>query len=396
MSHPGDFDADGPLTGIRVIDFTMAFAGPLATMLLADMGADVIKIEDISRPESLEMMRISLNRNKRSVSANLKTPEGLQVARDLIATGQVVVSSFRPGVMAGFGLGADDLLAARPDLIWASLSGYGETGPQAHRRSMDKIVQAESGLMSIGRMIDQVALVDCTAGTTLAAGILGALFRRERTGRGGRVYGRLLDAGLLLQMTSIASFSVFGSTDGTAVAGYPVADLFETADGAVFIAAYYDWHWRAFCKVVGIEDLAEDPRFVTREQRTLPENADVLRPMLREIIGRWGRDDLVAALDQAGVMVTAIRSYPEIFADPQVVLNQTFIDAPYRDGLVKLVRPPFTIDDRPTRFIRSSPDIGDDTVEVLTEIGYAPDRISGLLGRQVVYDSGAHAPGLPA
>ena len=308
MAQPGDFDADGPLTGIRVIDFTMALAGPLSTMLLADLGADVIKVEDISRPESLEMMRLSLNRNKRSVSANLKTPEGLQVARDLIATGQVVVSSFRPGVMAGFGLSADDLLADRPDLVYASLSGYGETGPQAHRRSMDKIVQAESGLMSIGRMIDQVALVDCTAGTTLAAAIVAALFRRERTGRGGRVYGRLLDAGLLLQATSIASFSVFGSTDGTAVAGYPVADLFETADGAVFIAAYYDWHWRAFCKVIGIEHLAEDPRFVTREQRTLPENADVLRPMLREDHRRVAARRPRRRARPSGVMVTAIRA----------------------------------------------------------------------------------------
>ncbi|HMH91518.1 MAG TPA: CaiB/BaiF CoA-transferase family protein [Streptosporangiaceae bacterium] len=393
MSHPDDLDSDGPLTGIRVIDFTMAFAGPLSTMLLADMGADVIKIEDVSRPESLEMMRISLNRNKRSVSVNLKTPAGLQVARDLIATAQVVVSSFRPGVMAGFGLGADDLLGERPDLIYASLSGYGETGPQAHRRSMDKIVQAESGLMSIGSMIDQVALVDCTAGTTLASAIVAALFRRERTGRGGRVSGRLLDAGLLLQMPSIASFSVSGSTDGTAVAGYPVADLFDTADGAVFIAAYYDWHWRALCEVLGLQDLAEDPRFVTREQRTLPENASVLRPLLREIVGSWRRDQLVAALDKAGVMVTAIRRYPEIFADPQVLLNETFIDAPYRDGTVKLVRPPFTFDDRPTRFVRPTPEIGDDTIAVLGEIGYEQERIAGLLGEHVVYDSGGH--GIP-
>jgi crotonobetainyl-CoA:carnitine CoA-transferase CaiB-like acyl-CoA transferase len=391
MSHPEEFADEGPLSGVRVIDFTMAFAGPLSTMMLADMGADVIKIEDVSRPESLEMMRISLNRNKRSVSVNLKTPEGLQVARDLIATAQVVVSSFRPGVMAGFGLGADDLLAERPDLVYASLSGYGETGPSAHRRSMDKIVQAESGLMSIGAMVDQVALVDCTAGTTLSSAIVAALYRRERTGRGGRVEGRLLDAGLLLQMPSIASFSVWGSTDGTAVAGYPVANLFETADGAVFIAAYYDWHWKAFCDVVGIQHLAEDPRFVTREQRTLPENANVLRPMLRELIAQWKRDELVAALDKAGVMVTAIRTYPEIFVDPQVELNQTFIDAPYGDGTVKLVRPPFTIDERPTRFVRPSPEIGDDTVDVLTEIGYDQDRISGLLNAKVLYDTSVSA-----
>ena len=151
--------AGGPLRGIRVIDFTMATAGPLATMLLA-VGADVIKVENTARPESLEMMRVSMNRNKRCVALDSRPPEGAQATRDLIATAQVLVSSFRPGVMAKIGLGADDLLPDRPDLVYASLSGYGETGRAARRRSMDKIVQAYSGIMAAGGMIDHIALVD--------------------------------------------------------------------------------------------------------------------------------------------------------------------------------------------------------------------------------------------
>jgi len=217
-----DEPAVGPLHGIRVIDFTMATAGPLATMLLADLGADVIKVENLERPESLEMMRVSMNRNKRSVALDLKTPGGAEAARDLIAAAQVVVSSFRPGVMAKFGLGADDLLPGRPDLIYASLSGYGESGPASQRRSMDKIVQADSGMMAAGGMVDHIALVDMTAGSNLAVAILGAVLRRERTGRGGQVNARLFDAALLLQAPDIAGYSLFGAASrDTAVAGYP-------------------------------------------------------------------------------------------------------------------------------------------------------------------------------
>jgi crotonobetainyl-CoA:carnitine CoA-transferase CaiB-like acyl-CoA transferase len=379
-----DATTDDPLVGIRVIDFTMALAGPLATMLLADLGADVIKVEDASRPESLEMMRVALNRNKRSVLVDLKSPEGHDLALALVETAQVVVSSFRPGVMDSLGLGAEALMKNRPDLIWAALSGYGETGPSAHRRSMDKIVQAEGGLMSIGPMIDQVAPVDCMAGMGLANSIVAALLRRERTGHGARVSARLFDAGLLLQAPTIAAYSVDGTVTGNSVAGYPVADLFETSDGAVFIAAYYDWHWRSLCGALGLEELAEDPRFVTRELRTEPANAEILRPILRSAIADLTRNELLAALDSAGVMACAIRGYGEIFEDPQVRLNSTFIDSPYRDSSVKLVRPPFTLDNVPTPFVRPCPEVGQHTVEVLGEIGVSAAKIDKLLEAGVV------------
>lgn len=371
----------GPLAGIRVIDFTMAFAGPLSTMFLADMGADVIKVESADRPESLEMMRVALNRNKRSVALDLKTADGVQAARDLIATAQVVVSSFRPGVMDSFGLGAEDLLADRPDLVYATMSGYGEKGPSAHRRSMDKIAQAESGLMNIGEMVDHVALVDCVAGTSLASAIAGALVRRERTGIGGRVSGRLLDAALLLQADSIASFSATGSVEGTSIVGYPVANQFQTSDGPIFIAAYYDWHWQSLCAVLGLTDLGADERFATREGRSQPDNATIVRTVLAAAIGTWKREDLSAELEGAGVMATLVRGYTEVFEDPQVIENQTFIDAPHGPSSVKLVRPPFSFDGKPTSYYRAVPDVGADAAEVFAELGYSDARIDALKGR---------------
>ena len=376
-----DEPAVGPLHGIRVIDFTMATAGPLATMLLADLGADVIKVENLERPESLEMMRVSMNRNKRSVALDLKTPGGAEAARDLIAAAQVVVSSFRPGVMARFGLGADDLLPGRPDLIYASLSGYGESGPASQRRSMDKIVQADSGMMAAGGMVDHIALVDMTAGSNLAVAILGAVLRRERTGRGGQVNARLFDAALLLQAPDIAGYSLFGAASrDTAVAGYPGADQFPTSDGAVFIAAYYDWHWQALCRVLTLQDFIDDPRFRTREGRTQPANAAVLRAGLREATERWTSAELIAALEQAGVMVTTVRDYQEVLADPQAALNGSFVDIPYRESTVTVVRPPFDYDGQPLPVRLPSPEVGADTMEIFRQLGYTQDKIDKLAG----------------
>jgi crotonobetainyl-CoA:carnitine CoA-transferase CaiB-like acyl-CoA transferase len=369
----------GPLRGTRIIDLTMATAGPLATMLLADLGADVIKIENADRPESLQMMRVSLNRNKRSVALDLKSAPGQRAARDLIATAQVVVSSFRPGVMERMGLGADDLLPDRPDLVYAALSGYGEVGPSAHRRSMDKIVQADSGMMAAGGMVDHIALVDMMAGSNLAVAILGAVLERERTGRGGRISARLFDAALLLQAPDIAGFSLLGAASrDTAVAGYPAADQFPTRDGPVFIGAYYDWHWRALCRVLGLDELAEDPRFLTRELRTEPQHAALIRSALREATERRTRSELITALEDAGVMVTMVRDYAEVLADPQVALNQSLVEVPYGDTAVTLVRPPFDYDGQPVPVRRSSPDVGEDTHEVLGEIGYSPEQIELL------------------
>lgn len=374
-------EARGPLAGVRVIDFTMALAGPLCTMVLGDLGADVIKVEDASRPESLEWMRQAVNRNKRSVVIDLKAPEGLGLAKALIASAQVVVSSFRPGVMDKLGLGADELLRERPDLVYASFSGFGESGPGAHRRGMDTLAQVESGMAVLGGVISHVPLIDITAGMGFAQAVIAALFKRERTGAGSRVEGRLFDAGLLLQAPTIAEYSATGSI-ASAAAKYPVAGLFAAKDGEVLIAAYYDWHWKALCDVIGLSAYADVPRFATRAART--ENAAELRPMLEEAVAKWSREDLTEALDGAGVMVASLRTYDEVFADPQVAYNEVFIESPLGEGSVKLVRPPYTIGGQPTTFAAPPPETGEHTMTVLRSLGVDDDELKRLLEAGVI------------
>jgi crotonobetainyl-CoA:carnitine CoA-transferase CaiB-like acyl-CoA transferase len=366
-------DIEAPLQGIRIIDFTFALAGPLSTMLLADLGADVIKIEDVRRPESLVAMRRAYNRNKRSVALDLKSPAGYRAACRLIRGAQAVVSSFRPGVMESLGLGADALLAEQPDLVYASFSGFGETGPHSKRRGMDALAQAEAGLTSLGPVISHVTPVDMTAGISFSHGILAALLRRERTGLGGRVEGRLVDAGVLLASTVIAEYSATGAVAGETAERYPVAGLFETADGEVLLAAYYDWHWQALCRVLGVEHLTIDPRFVDREARTV--NGATLRPILEQEVARWRRADLTAALDEAGVMVAASKNLDDVFSDRQIIHNQTLADCELPDGTaLKVVRAPYTLDRRPSE-VRRPPGMGEHTAQVLAEIGYSAQEI---------------------
>jgi formyl-CoA transferase/CoA:oxalate CoA-transferase len=322
-----------------------------------------------------------VNRNKRSVVIDLKAPDGLALAKALIASAQVVVSSFRPGVMEKLGLGADELLRERPDLVCASFSGFGETGPGAHRRGMDTLAQVESGMAVLGGVIAHVPLIDITAGMGLAQAVIAALFKRERTGMGSKVEGRLFDAGLLLQAPTIAEYSATGSIASAAVK-YPVAGLFSASDGEVLIAAYYDWHWKSLCEVIGLSHLVDEPRFASRAART--ENAADLRPMLDEAIAKWARTDLIGALDEAGVMVASLRSYDEVFEDPQVAHNQVFIESPIGEGTVKLVRPPYTIDGRPTRFAAPPPETGEHTIDVFRSLGVDDDELERLLKDRVI------------
>ena len=379
-------DDDLPLNGIKVADFTAALAGPLATMCLGDLGADVLKIEDADNGEMARQTApwifVAFNRNKRSIGLNLRDDEGRAIARRIALDADVVASSFRPGVMASFGLGADELMAAKPSLIYARLAGYAEEGPKAHRRGMDLTIRAESGLIASGNLkTPGIALVDYTAGMTLAQAILAAIIRRDRTGRGSVIDSRLLDAGVFLQSVPIAELSATGAVAEGMLS--PTAGVFQTSDGELVVAVYYDRDFERLCEAIGSPELAADPRFTTRPERMA--HADVLGPLVRAALVSKSRAEWIEIFDRVGVMVGSVLSTNELFEDPQLVYNQVFEEVPAGGGpSTRLVRLPYSLDERPLPINTPSPALNGDGAAVLHGLGYTDDDIAGLAKRGVI------------
>ncbi|HEY6512260.1 MAG TPA: CoA transferase, partial [Burkholderiaceae bacterium] len=274
------------LDGLTVIDFTQIGAGPTCTMLLADMGARVIKVEspdgELGRglgPGWIgddSAMYHAFNRNKLGIALNLKSPDAVAVARRLIAGADIVVESMRPGVMQRLGLGFDDLEKDHPALIYCSISAYGQAGPYADRAGVDGIVQADSGLMSLIGVDGaepckvQAPIVDVMTGYVAAMAVLARLAQRSRDGRGGRLDVNLLNCALALQQSSITSYFADGQLPLRAGSAAPYSapnQAFQTRDGWVMIAAYMPERWTKLCDLLGVAQLATDPRFATSPQR---------------------------------------------------------------------------------------------------------------------------------
>lgn len=382
---------DLPLAGVRVIDLTAALAGPLGTMILADLGADVVKLEP---PDTGEMARdlvpstfVALNRNKSSVAVDLKSEAGRELARALIGTADVVASSFRPGVMADLGLGAEDLRRDHPGLIWASLSAFGEDGPRSARRGMDLTVRAESGLIDgEGNGVGGIALVDYTTGMAFAQAMLAALVRKRTSGQGAVIECRLLDAGVFLQASALAAMEGDGSDQapdsqpGTPV---PTAGVFPVADGSMVVAVFNDRDWVNLCRVLGREDLLTDPRFAERSARL--DHGDELRPLLGKALSTRTRQEWADLFDKVSIMVGAIQTRAELLSDTQIEHNGTLFRPPAgSEPAGILVRLPFSIDGEALPIRRLAPLAGQDSVRILTEAGYDQDRVRGYLADGVI------------
>ena len=377
---------DLPLTGIKVADFTAALAGPLATMCLGDLGADVLKIEDAENGEMARLTApwifVAFNRNKRSLGLNLREEEGREIARQIALDADVVASSFRPGVMASFGLGAAELMEAKPSLIYARLAGYAEEGPKAHRRGMDLTIRAESGLIASGNLkTPGIALVDYAAGMMLAQAIMAAIIRRDRTGRGSVIDSRLLDTGVFLQSVPIAELSATGAI--AEVMSSPTAGVFQTSDGEIVIAVYYDRDFERLCEAIGSPELAADPRFGTRPDRQA--HAEVLGPLVRAALVTKTRAEWIELFDRVGVMVGSVLSMNELFEDPQLAYNQSFEDVPAGGGpSTRLVRLPYSFDGRPLPIVSPSPALNAHGAEVLRGLGRTDAEIASLAERGIV------------
>ena len=373
-----------PLAGIRILDFTQVMMGPCATQALADFGADVIKIErpgagDLSRnffgepsePAMNNAVFASLNRNKRSVEIDTKTPAGRQMVLEMVRGADVVVDNFRAGVMDRLGFGYEALSRINPRIICASGTGYGETGPYAHKGGQDVLAQAMSGVMekvqdpSIPKSIYPTTLCDYTAGMHLAQGIMAALLAREKTGRGQKVSVSLYDSMLAMQMQEAAQWNAHGEVLNWAA--MPLTGVFDTTDGAVcVVGAFKSNPLRDICAALEIENL--EPQYPTLAHQRAAK--PFLQQTFRERIATNTTAHWIERLEAQDLLCAPVRSLGEALADPQTAINGMLveIDHPFL-GRIKLIGNPVHLSEAPVTIRHLPPKLGEHTDEVIRELG---------------------------
>lgn len=390
-SPPESAPPDLPLAGVRVIDFTRVLTGPYCTMLLGDLGADVIKVEppqgDDTRAWGPPYQRredarestyyLSVNRNKRSVVLDLKAAADLEAARALISGADVLVENYRPGTLDRLGLGWEVLHAEVPRLIYAAISGFGQQGPYRDRAGYDVIAQGMGGLMSYngeeGRPPVRVgvAVADVFAGALITQGILAALYARERTGRGRRVDVNLLEGVISLGTSQISRYLGGGQIPGPQGNDHPSIvpyGTFPCADGRVNVAAGNDSLWRRFCAALELDALGDNPRYATNEGRVHAREA--LNAELYPALMRFTRAEILRRLDAAGVPCGPVYNVAEVFEDPHVVDQGLAVTVPHASlGETTVTAPPWSFGGVRPPVRRAPPTLGQHTAEVLAELG---------------------------
>jgi crotonobetainyl-CoA:carnitine CoA-transferase CaiB-like acyl-CoA transferase len=400
-----------PLEGIRVLDLTRALAGPYCTMMLGDLGADVIKVERPGRGDDSRgwgppfvgepygpypgesAYFIAANRNKRSITVNLKQPQGQEIVRRLAAVSDVLVENFRTGVLDKMGLGYADLHAMNPSLVHCSISGYGRTGPYAERPGYDFIIQAEGGMMGIIGPEEGppyrvgVPIVDITSGMFAATAILAALRARDVTGEGQAVDISLLDTQVAL-LANVASNYLVGGAEprrlGNAHPNIAPYEAFRARDRWFALAAANQRQWAALCDVIGRPDLKDDPRFATNSARV--SNRPALSEALGKAFAAREADEWLADLASAGLPCGPINTVPDVFAHPQAEARDLALATEHPTaGPVRLTGFPYKLSHTPARVRRPPPLLGQHTEEVLTRLlGYPAEEVALLREREVV------------
>ncbi len=392
----------GPLHGITVLDFTRVLSGPYCTMALADLGARVIKLEHPGRGDDTRRWGppflgdesayfLSVNRNKESIAIDFKSPGGREVVARLLAKADVLVENFRPGTLDALGLDAATVRADRPDLIYCSISGYGQTGPRRDEPGYDAVMQAEGGLMSITGAADGppyrlgVAIVDIVSGMFAAQGVLAALVARGNTGQGQVVDIGMLDATAALLTYQAGNYFATGAVPGRLGNRHPTIapyETFATADGDLALAVGNDGLWQAFCRAAVLPDLAADARFATNALRLA--NYDALKPRLVDVFATRTRADWTARLQHEGVPCGAVRDLAEVFADPQTAAREMVTTVPHATlGQVKVTGVPVKLSETPGSVRTGPPTLGQHTAAILEELGYDQQAVRALA------DSGA-------
>ena len=394
---------DPPLTGIRVIDCTQYMAGPFCTMLLGDMGADVIKIEkpnggdDIRRsgPPFLEgesAAFLGINRNKRSAVVDLRSDEGASILRRMAEKSDVLVQNMRPGTMDRLGLGYEDLREVNPALIYTTISGFGITGPYKDRGGFDLVAQGMSGLMSLTGFPggppakNGVPVADLNAGFHAAYGTMCAYIHRLRTGKGQHIDTSLLEAGIGYTIWESAIYFATGEAPGPVGSGHPLSSpyqAFKTRDSYFIVGAANQANWERLCGAIGREDLLQDPRFTANADRR--NNLKELQATLEKTFAQRTTAEWLQALDEAGVPCGPINDLDEVYSDPQVQARDMVVELEHpKVGTVRNIGLPLKMSETPGALRRPAPMLGQHTDEVLTEFDYTAAEIASLRDASVV------------
>ncbi|MGH7275676.1 MAG: CaiB/BaiF CoA transferase family protein [Candidatus Rokuibacteriota bacterium] len=391
------------LEGIRVLDLSRVLAGPFCAMLLADMGADVIKVEDTGtgdesrtwppHKDGESAAYLVINRNKRDITLDLKAPDGVEALKRLVRRADVLVENFRTGTMESFGLGYDTLAALHPGLVYCSISAFGRTGPRKDGAGYEALMQAFSGIMSITGEPDGppvrcgVSFLDLTTGILCAFGIVNALIHRERTGLGQRVDGSLLETAVTLLNYHAEGYLLTGVVPKPLGSSHPSLSPyrnFRCRDGQwVFIAGANDRFWQRLGPALGLDGMATDPRFATNIERV--KHRGELEAELEQAIARHDREPLLKVLEEAGVPATPVNTVDQVMDDPQTAAR----------GLIERVMHPrlgeIPVVGTPVKFSRMRPGVrspaplqGQHTDEVLAEWGYSADEIARLRAKKVI------------
>ncbi len=395
----------GLLSGLRVIDLTRVLAGPYCTMMLGDLGADVIKIEIPGRGDDTRQWGppfttkgesayfISANRNKRSMTLDLKSEKGIGILKDLIEGADVVVENFRTGTMARWGLDYDGLQSLRPGLIYCSITGYGHTGPYKERPGYDFIVQALAGFMSVTGPIEGeptragVAIADLASGIFAFGAIMAALYAREKTGEGQQIDISLLDSQVALMSYVASNHLISGELPkrfGNAHPNIVPYEVLEAADGYMAFAAGNDGQWRKFCEAVGQTAWIEDERFATNPARI--QNRAILIPLLNELFRQRPIAEWVALCERIGLPAAGINDMATVFQDPQVKARGLRLEYERDDGeTIPMVASPLNIPTTPVEVRLGPPGLGEHTDQILTDLlGYDGVVIETLRAEGVV------------
>lgn len=388
----------GPLKGMKVIELAHIMAGPACGMMLADMGADVIKVEkpdgddtrrflppDIKGESAAFMM---MNRNKRGIALNLKDPDAIGVLRTLLDSADVVIENYRHDTMERLGLGYETLRRTNPRLVYCSVSGFGRTGPYAQRGGFDLIAQGMSGLMSItgegpGRppVKPGAPIADITAGFLAALGCVSAYSHAQKTGEGQMVDTSLFEAGISLTYWQSAIAFATGQAPGALGSAHPLNapyQSFRTRDGWINIGAANQRNWHRLLEVIDAPELEEDPRFATNRDRI--NNLDALVPLLEEHLKTRDTQDWLARMDAAGLPAGPVMDICEMHQDPQAIARNMIVETDHPTaGPVKAIGLPIKFRETPGAVCRPAPTLGQHGADVLAEYGYGQDVIDALL-----------------